>query len=97
MVAKPSFGAHKLKALLQVDCRALARHGFAALKPIVPSDRRADPSLPGLTRQSIHFARVFAIEVDPRVKPAGDVGKLSGRGRPYMPAHASSGSWGTDP
>src|ERR1700694_1597806 len=33
-----------------------------------------EPSLPGLTRQSIFFAKsLLAKEMDPRVKPAGDV------------------------
>jgi hypothetical protein len=32
-----------------------------------------DPSLPGLTRQSIFFAKAFLRrKMDPRVKPAGD-------------------------
>jgi hypothetical protein len=29
-------------------------------------------SLPGLTRQSIVFAKFFAKRMDPRVKPGGD-------------------------
>src|SRR5262249_35729511 len=34
--------------------------------------RQPQSSLPGLTRQSIIFAKKFAKKMDPRVKPAGD-------------------------
>jgi hypothetical protein len=35
------------------------------------------PSLPGLTRQSITFAKLWRSGMDPRVKPAGDERLLS--------------------
>ena len=39
------------------------------------SARSIVSSLPGLTRQSILFARSLAKKMDPRVKPAGDTAR----------------------
>src|SRR6516162_4186665 len=35
-------------------------------------EQQSQSSLPGLTRQSIRFAKVLTKKMDPRVKPAGD-------------------------
>jgi hypothetical protein len=47
----------------------------------------AGSSLPGLTRQSILFARsILRTRIDPRVKPGGDAGSLA-RAESISPPH----------
>jgi hypothetical protein len=46
---------------------------WAVSRALRANAQHRDPSLPGLTRQSIVFEKVFAkIRMDPRVKPGGD-------------------------